>query len=310
MKKLICLLLIAAILPISGCGNKSAQNSDKITIVATLFPQYDFARSIGGDKVDVTLLLPAGSESHNYDPSPSDMALISKSSLFIYTGDNMEPWAGDIASAVGSGVEILDVSKGINFSASADSAHEEDTAADGEHHHSLDPHVWLDFDNAKTMAANIANALTDISPENSAYFSENLKLLCSEIDNLDMEYQLLFNENTDKALVFGGKFALGYLVKRYNIKYLSAYDSCSANSEPSISDIATLSRFVSENNVKAVFCEEYTDPKVAREIASANNAEVLVIHSCHNINKEEREAGVTFIDLMKQNLENLRKGLS
>lgn len=304
MKKILAILLVVALLPLSGCG-KQKHESDKITIIATLFPQYDFARQIGGDKVEVKLLLPAGSESHNYDPSPSDMALISKSDLFVYTGDVMEPWAGDIASSVGGKVQILNVSENIALSPLDEHDNDE---ADG-HSHSLDPHIWLDFDNAKAMCDNIYSALATLSPENEDYFKENLESYKDELTDLDNEYKEAFAQS-DKTLVFGGKFALGYLVRRYNINYLSAYDSCSANAEPSISDIAVLSAFARENNVKAVFAEEYSDPKVAKEIASASGAEVLVIHSCHNISKAEREAGTTFILLMTQNLENLRKGLS
>ncbi|MGM9550889.1 MAG: metal ABC transporter substrate-binding protein [Clostridia bacterium] len=307
MKKLLGLLLVCLIIPFSGCSKTENLETDKITVIATLFPQFDFARQIGGDKVSVTLLLPPGSESHNYDPSPSDMALISKSDLFIYTGDNMEPWAGDIASSVQGNVTILDASENITLVSSPDTDHDHEDEEG--HAHALDPHIWLDFDNAKVMCDNIYNALAIISPENESYFKENLEKYKSDLTSLDEKYKETISQS-DKTIVFGGKFALGYLVRRYNINYLSAYDSCSANAEPSIADISRLSAFVSENDIKAVFCQEYTDPKVAREIANANNAEVLVLHSCHNISKDEREMGTTFVYLMEKNLENLSKGLS
>lgn len=306
MKKFICLILIMCLIPLSGCGASENEASDKIQITATLFPQYDFARQIGGDRADVTLLLPAGTESHNFDPSPSDMVTISRSDLFIYTGDSMEPWAGSIASSVGSSVKILDASQNIDLSETENLHEDEETSHS--HSTSLDPHIWLDFDNARIMAENIFNALKEISPENEDYFEENFVKLCDAMDKLDKEYTALFLENRDKTVVFGGKFALGYLVRRYNVNYKSAYDSCSSNAEPGISDIALLSEFIKENNIKVVYCEEYTEPKVASTLAQANNAKVLPIHSCHNINKEDREAGVTFIDIMAQNLENLREG--
>lgn len=304
VKKLIALIICLALVPLAGCSGNKAE-SDKIQITATLFPQYDFARQIGGDKVEVTLLLPAGQESHLYDPSPSDMAKISKSQLFIYTGDNMEGWAGDIAASVGSSVRVLDASRGIEL---YNEEHDHDQA-ETDHEHSLDPHIWLDIDNAKKMCVNIAEELIAISPENEAYFTENLKMYLTLLDKLDADYTKLFAQEQNKSLIFGGRFALGYLTRRYNISYKSAYDSCSANSEPSPRDIVTLSDYVKENNITVIYCEEYSDPKVAREIASANNCEVLVIHSCHNISKEERENGTTFISLMTQNLENIRKGL-
>lgn len=298
MKKIISLLLLLCLIPLSGCKSND-KSTDKIQIIATLFPQYDFARQIGGDKVEVTLLLPAGAESHSYDPTPSDMLTISKSDLFIYTGDNMEPWAGDIASSVGGGVKIVDASVGATFESKED---------DHDHEHLLDPHIWLDFDNAKTMCDNIYNALIEASPENKGYFEKNLNAYKEKLTQLDEKYASTLSE-AEKDIIFGGKFALGYLFHRYDISYMSAYDSCSANSEPSIADTAFLANFVATNDIKAVYCQEYTDPKVAREIASYNNAEVLVIHSCHNLNKEDRENNVTFISLMEQNLENLGKGI-
>lgn len=298
MKKIITLLLILTLLPLAGCVSDQSDSS-KIQITATLFPQYDFARQIGGDKVDVNLLLPAGQESHLYDPSPSDMAKISKSDLFIYTGDMMEGWAGDIASSVGGSVRVLDVSKNIELF-----AHEEEG-----HTHSLDPHIWLDFDNAKAMCANIAAELILIAPEHEAYFTENLINYTNTLQALDEEYKAVFANGQTKDLVFGGRFAVGYLTRRYNIKYKSAYDSCSANSEPSVQDITALSDFVKANDIKVVFCEEFSDPKIAREIAASNNAEVLVLHSCHNTSAEERANGATFVSIMTQNLSNIRKGL-
>ncbi|MBQ6796187.1 MAG: zinc ABC transporter substrate-binding protein [Clostridia bacterium] len=297
MKKIFVLLLILTLLPLAGCAGESTDSS-KIQITATLFPQYDFARHIGGDKVEVTLLLPSGQESHLYDPSPSDMAKISESDLFIYTGDMMEGWAGDIASSVGSDVKILDASRNITL-----------FAHDDDHGHSLDPHIWLDFDNAKAMCANIATELILLSPENEAYFTENLINYTNALTALDNEFKKEFENGQGKELIFGGRFAVGYLTRRYNIKYKSAYDSCSANSEPSVQDITALSDFVKANDIKVVFCEEFSDPKIAREIASANNGEVLVMHSCHNTSREEREQDVTFISLMENNLSNIRKGL-
>lgn len=301
MKRLISLLLILMLLPLAGCGTENVSDG-KIHITATLFPQYDFARQIGGDKVDVTLLLPAGQESHLYDPSPADMAKISESDLFIYTGDVMEGWAGDIASSVGGNVKGLDVSSNIDlFSQVEEEEHD--------HAHSLDPHIWLDFDNAKKMCANIATELILLSPENEAYFTENLLNLTNALTALDEEYSALFAEGQKKDLIFGGRFAVGYLTRRYNIQYKSAYDSCSANSEPSVQDIAALCDYVKEKDIKVIFCEEFSDPKIAREIASSNNAEVLVLHSCHNTSAEERESGATFISIMTENLSNIRKGL-
>lgn len=304
MKKLLALLTILTLLPLSGCGCTPKSESSKIKITATLFPQYDFARQIGGDKVDVTLLLPAGTDIHDYDPSPSDIVSIAQSDLFVYTGDMMESWAGSIASSVGDSVKILNVSEGITLSPLG---HDDDH--DDSHSHSADPHVWLNFDNSALMCDNIAASLISLSPENEQYFTQNLNSYKEKLSQLDREYSALFEKAPEHKLVFGGRFALSYLVDKYSVPYVSAYSSCSSNDEPSPKTIANLSDYVRDNNIKVVYCEEFSDPKVAREIAKANNAEVLVIHSAHNLSREERERGETFISLMEQNLENIRKGL-
>lgn len=294
------LFLLSTLFLLAACAKAPAAEDGKIKITASLFPQYDFARVIGGDKVDVTLLLAPGQESHLYDPSPSDMRSIANSSLFIFTGESMEAWAADIASSVGEGVKILDASSGITLAESEDDS--------DDHSHGLDPHIWLDFDNVKIMCENICGALVSLSPDNEEYFRANLAAYEDEITALDEEYRLVA-EASDKTLVFGGKFALGYLTRRYNISYLSAYASCGAEAEPSARVIKTLSDYVAENGVKAVYCEEMSDPKVARSIAEGTDAEILVIHSAENTSKDERDAGASFIGIMRQNLENLRKGL-
>lgn len=299
MKKLLSLLLILVLLPLAGCSENT--DTGKIQIVATLFPQYDFARQIGGDKVDVTLLLPPGTDSHHFDPSPSDMVKISESDLFVYTGDVMEGWAGDIAASLSGDATVLNVSENIALS---------EHGHDDGHDHAIDPHIWLDFDNAMAMCVNIANTLCHISPENADYFKANLNSFINSLNELDNSYQAVFANTPSKELIFGGRFALGYLVEKYQIPHKSAYESCNANDEPSVQVIASLCDYVKEHDVKVVYCEEFSDAKVAKEIASANNAEVLTLHSAHNTSREEREAGVTFISIMEQNLENIRKGLN
>lgn len=300
MKKLF--LVFIAVLSLAACSPKGDE-SGKIEIIATLFPQYDFARQIGGDKAEVTLLLPAGQEAHLYDPSPKDMEKIASSDVFIYTGEMMEGWAADIASSVGGEVKIVDASEGAAFIENTEDAH----AHEHDSVEAYDPHIWLDFDNAKTMCDNIASALIEVSPENKAYFEENLAALKNELDNLDSDFAAVC-ESSDKTLVFGGRFALGYLTHRYNIKYVSAYASCGAEAEPSVKDIQYLTDFVKDNNIKAVYCEEFSDPKIARLIAG-DGAEVLVLHSAHNTSADERESGATFISIMRRNLENIKKGL-
>ena len=307
---LLALLLLAA--PLSGCTGgekKEGETSGRLSIVSTLFPQYDFARRIAGDKAEVTLLLPPGTESHTYEPTPSDIVGISKADLFLYTGAVMEPWADKILQSLGSNApRVADVSKGIEAAAAEDHGHDDEEH--GEEAHTVDPHIWLDPVNAQIIADDILAGLTEASPENAAFFEENARSLKEDLTKLDEEFRAAVNGAKYKTLAFGGRFAFTYFCNRYGLSHVSAFDSCSAESEPSVSAVASVISTIEEQGLPVVYYEEFTDPKVANSIAEQTGAKPLLLHTVHNVSKEDREAGVTYFDLMRQNLENLRIGLN
>ena len=314
MKRLFCiligLLLLAA--PLTGCaggGKEPEEGSGKLSIVSTLFPQYDFARRIAGEKAEVTLLLPPGTESHTYEPTPSDIVGISKADLFLYTGAVMEPWADKILKSLGSDApRVADVSAGIEVAAAEHRGHEGEEH--GEETHTVDPHIWLDPVNAQIIADDILAGLKEASPADAAYFEENAAGLKADLAQLDKDFRAAADGAAYKTLAFGGRFAFTYFCNRYGLSHVSAFDSCSAESEPSVSAVAKVISTIEEQSLPAVYYEEFTDPKVANSIAEQTGARPLLLHTVHNVSKEDREAGVTYLDLMRQNLENLRIGLN
>lgn len=328
MKKLAMLTTAAVIFIflLTGCARepekdvpavKDAQGG-KLRIVATLFPQYDFARQIAGDKAEVTLLLPPGVESHSYEPTPSDIIRINESDLFIYTGEYMEAWSQRIIDGMrdsGSRSLVLDVSQGVELvkteEIEAEHQHEgeEEPGHEQEHEHPYDPHIWTDPLAAKTMVTNIRDALCSLDPANADDYKKNAAEYSADLDALDEEFRSIVSSGKRDEIIFGSRFALAYFAKRYGLDYEAAFDSCSSETEPSAKTVAGLIEEIREERIPVIYYAEIEDPKVARSISAETGAKLLLFHSCHNITKEELESGATYLSLMKQNAENLKEGL-
>lgn len=308
IKRLIATALsLTMLVTMSACGQNKEKDSSKIQIMATLFPQYDFAREIGGDKVEVTMLLSPGMESHSFDPTPSDIVSINKSDLFIYTGKYMETWADTIIDSIDEkNVYVLDVSNGIALDKEEHSDEEEQ---EEEHYHEYEPHIWTSPINAMQMVDNILEALVEIDPENEAYYTDNANSYKEELSKLDKDFKEVVANGNRTDIYFGGRFAMYYFAKEYGLNCIAAYDSCSSETEPSAGQVASIIDSMRENDAKVVFYEELVNPQVATTIAEAVDGQTLLLHSCHNVSKEEFENGVTYLDLMKQNVINLEEGL-
>lgn len=286
-------------------------NTPKIKIVTTLFPQYDFVNQVGKDAVEVNMLLKPGVESHTYEPTPSDIIDINKADIFLYTGDEMEPWVSKILDSLDNDVLIVDLSKNITLDEVEDHDHEhEDEESDDDHVHSYDPHIWTNPLNAKVMVEDIKNALSEVDKANAMTFESNAKEYLASLDQLDQDIRNMVKEAKRDEVVFGGRFAFHYFFKEYGLDYVSAYDSCSAETEPSAKVIATIIDQVKEDETPVIFYEELANPKVAESIASATGAKTLLLHSCHNVSADEYKDGATYLSLMYQNLENLKEALN
>ena len=308
------LLLVLCLQILAGCAPvpKQEDGKNRIQVVATLFPQYDFARAIAGDRAEVTLLLPPGVESHSFEPTPADIMKINACDLFVYTGKYMEPWAEKIIAGMSGNGKALDVSQGITLDAEEET-HEEQ----GEHEHhedhdhgGFDPHIWTDPQNAKIMVQNIADALSQADEPNRAYYQSNAQNYLAQLDALDAQLQEIVTTAKRREIVFGGRFALHYFAKRYGIQYVAAFDSCSSETEPSVRVITQIIDEIREKQIPVIFYEELTDPKVSRAIAEDTGIKMLMLHSCHNVSRKELQNGATYLSIMEQNAKNLKEGLN
>jgi len=274
----------------------------KLQVVTTLFPLYDFSKNIGQDKVDVILLLPPGVEPHSFDPKPGDIIFINNADIFIYTGKFMEPWAEDILKSVANkNLLVVDASSGINLISLAPEGQNKNTA-------SIDPHIWLDFDNDKTIIDLITAAFVKKDPKNKLFYEKNAEEYKSKLTELDREYMSTLSYCKSKKIIYAGHYAFGYLVKRYGLEYI-AVQGLSPDAEPTANDLINIINQIKENNIKYIFYEELSSPKIAEMLSKETGTKLLFLNPGANISKEQLESGVTFISIMKNNLENLKIGL-
>lgn len=283
--------------------NKLPNKSAKIKIITTLFPLYDFAKNIGGDKVEVSLLLPPGVEAHAYEPKPSDIARISEADIFIYTGKFMEPWVDDIIKSLDNKkLVVVDSSIGVRMITEA-------IQNPANLKPSYDPHVWLDFNNDQIIIKNIGQALANYDSANKGYYLKNILDYQNKLIALDTKYSTSLFNCKSKEIIYGGHYAFGYLANRYNLKY-NAAQGFSPNSEPSAQDIINLIKQIKKDNVQYIFYEELSSPKIAETLASETSAKMLLLNAAHNLTKEDFLNNISFITIMEENLVNLEKGLN
>jgi zinc transport system substrate-binding protein len=297
----------------TGCPSKGNQpvTGGKLPVVATIFPVFDFARIIGGEKADVRLLLPPGIEPHNYEPKPDDVARIGKAALFIYANSAMETWASDLLKGVGGGRGTLVVEAGRELaSLPANDHHHDDHDHHGEQKQgTMDPHVWLDPTQAMLMVDTIAAAMAEKDPANATHYRANATRYKGELTTLDEQFRQGLATCGQRTFLHGGHYAFAYLARRYGLTYLSAY-AVSADAEPTPQRMVALVREMRRQHLNHIFYEELLSPAVAETIARETGAKLLKLHGVHSVSKAELDRGVSYLSLMTENLKNLRAGLS
>jgi ABC-type metal ion transport system, periplasmic component/surface adhesin len=316
--KRICILILALIaaLALSGCGAKkdeaAANGESRPVIVCSLFPQYDFARSIAGEYASVSQLLPPGVDSHDYEPSVGDMVACDKADLFIYTDDELETWVKALKGGL-THVRTVRCAEGIDLEAlheeweeKYETAHEHES--ESSHAHKYDAHIWLDPVLAIKMCENIRDALTELDRAHAEAYRENCASLVKELEDLDARFRAVFEAHPDAVLYFGGKFAYSHFIRRYGAKYYTAYDDCSDEGEPSLGQVVLIKKQMRENHAKYIFTDEMSSGLVAREIARDVGGQTLLFHTCHNLSADEQ--GKRFVDVMNENLDHILTALN
>ena len=301
---LLFLLLLSFLLSCQP-AKESNWEDQKLRVIATIFPIYDFARNIGGDKIKVTMLLPPGMDAHHYELKPEDILKVCKTNIFLFTNFEMEQWAYKIINAAEKNTNMTAIETGTG--AVLMPLSEED--GEQENHVSrFDPHIWLDMDNAQKMVDNIAAAFIKKDSRNSDYYLKNAHNYKLKLIALDQRYRAELTGCKTKTILHAGHWAFAYLAKRYNLNYIAAYN-VSADAEPSPQKMVTLIEQVKREKVPYIYYENMINPRLAEMIARETGAGLLKLNNGHDVRKADIKSGESFISLMEANLTNLKKGM-
>ncbi len=329
MKKyLIAAVVILLSLSLSACGAKkeesSADNTEAVTedkntqnntnepaselleVYTSFYPLYDFALKVGGDKVNVVNLVPAGTEPHDWEPATTDILSLEKGDILIYNGAGMEHWIEQVTSSLeNESLILVEASNGITLLEGGEEEEEEEE--DGHEESGYDPHVWLSIKNAKKEMENIKEAFVKADPDNAKYYEENYIKYAAQFDELDQKFSTELSALANKDIVVAHK-AFAYLCADYGLNQV-AIEGLSADSEPDAKRMAEIIDFAKDNNIKTIFFEELVSPKVAETIASEIGAVTDVLNPLEGLTQEQLNTGEDYLSIMEKNLEALLNAL-
>ncbi len=313
MKKRICLYSIAVIFLIilSGCSVQQYKTSEngKLTIATTIFPYYDFARAVGGDLINLELIIPAGRDSHSFEPTPADMIAIENADLFLYNGGEMERWLDELLeTARTNGKENLRMMDYVQTD--KEQVLEGMLIRGAEEEDEFDEHIWTSPKNAMLLLQKISEKLQQMAPEHASQFAVNTQNYMEQLKQLDQTLETIVANAPKAMMIFGDKFPFYYFARDYGIQCYAAFPGCSTETEPSAGTMAHLIDKTVQEQVGAIYYLELSTHKVADAIGEATGVKSLLFHSCHNVTREEFESGVTYVQLMNQNAQYLKEGLN
>lgn len=315
MKKIFLILAIFCALTTSVFAAK-AKKTDKIKVVTTIFPEYDWAREIIGDKasnVELTLLLGNGVDLHSYQPSIQDIAKISTADIFIYVGGESDGWVKDaLKNATNKNMKVINLMETLGDKLKAEEVKEGMQAEEEEDEVEYDEHVWLSLRFAKILSTEIANALCEKDAANAAAYKANLSAFAAKLDALDSKYAAAVKAGSKNTILFGDRFPFRYFVEDYGLDYFAAFAGCSAETEASFETVIFLSKKVDELGLNSVLKIESSDGKIARTIiqnTKSKNAKVLTMDAIQSTTLKQAKAGATYLSIMEGNLKVIEEAL-
>lgn len=312
MKKTITLILaLALLLCVPACGETEEQGTDtRLSIVTTLFPAYDFAREIAGERASVSLLVPPGAEAHSFEPTARDMIRIQESSLFFCNGGESEAWVEELlADQEIETLVMLDCVDALEeeIREGMQEIHEEEE--EGEEGPEYDEHVWTSPVNARRICEALCERLCALDPEGEREYRANLARYAARLEELDAAFRETVESGSRRTLIFADRFPVRYFVEEYGLDYYAAFPGCADDTEPSAKTVAFLIDKVREEEIPVVFTIEFSNEKMADVICEDTGCRKLRFHSCHNVTAEELENGVSYLQLMGENVTALKEAL-
>ncbi|SFN66983.1 zinc transport system substrate-binding protein [Pseudobutyrivibrio sp. UC1225] len=335
-RRIMTLLFTAVILAgsVIGCGNAqsseiteeqvpaTSESSEKISVVTTIFPEYDWVKEIVGDNdnVEITMLLDNGVDLHSFQPTAEDIMKVANCDMFIYVGGESDEWVEDaLKESVNPDMVVINLLDALGESNLKEEevvegmeAEEEEEEGEEEEGPEIDEHVWLSLKNAQTLVKVIAEKLSEIDAPNSQTYSSNADSYIAKLADLDEKYTAAVADASKDTLLFGDRFPFRYLVDDYGLNYYAAFVGCSAETEASFETVAFLSKKVDELDLNTVLTIEKSDGKIANTIIqnTANkDAIVLAMDSMQATTSQDVAGGASYISIMESNLEVLKEAL-
>ena len=317
---------------------------NKLKIVTTNFPSYDFARAITKEDADVTMLVKPGAETHSFEPSPQDIITIQNADLFIYTGGDSDEWVDGILESIqDKNFHVFKMMDAVNLieeetvegmqeeehdhdheHADHDHDHEdadhdhdhEDADHDHDHDHDaeegpeMDEHVWTSPKNAITIVEKLEETLSGLDESHKDSFKANSESYVKELEELDKSFKEVVDSGKRKEIIVADRFPFAYFCKEYGLSYFAAFPGCSTDTQPSAATIAFLTDKVKEDKIPVVFHIEMGNEDMVNAISKDTGAKKLLLNSVHNVTDSDFKAGKTYVDLMKPNVEALKEALN
>ena len=332
-------LALALAFSLTACTVPVEKADDgKLQIVATLFPYYDFARAIVGDRADVTLLLSPGREAHSFEPTPLDAVTISESDVFLYNGGEGEYWVDSMLGAAGENIAVVarmmdyvdaldeEYVEGMQGADGHDHDHEHgshddhDDHDDHDHDHEedehdsdeveYDEHIWTSPKNAVVLCRAVCDAICRADAENAAFYRANCENYCAQLEDLDARFAALCESAPRRLLIFADRFPMLYFCREFGLDYRAAFHGCSGDTEPSPATIKFLIDKVEDENIPVVYTIDFGTKKVAAVVSECTGAAIETLYSMQTVSRADFDAGETYLTLMERNFEALRKGLN
>lgn len=309
MKRFVSLMLIASFLLSMLAGCQQNEPDDRTCVVATIFAPFDFVREIAGDAVNASMLLPPASESHSFEPTPKDIIKIQNCDIFIYVGGESDAWVNQILSSMDtSNMKIITLMDCVDLVEEEIVEGMEDDDDDSDDI-AYDEHVWTSPKNAKLIVQKISDALCKADAQNATLFQARTTAYLERLDDLDAAFKSVVDGAVRKTIVFGDRFPFRYFTDAYGLDYFAAFPGCASETEPNPKTVAFLIDKIREENIPVVFHIELSNPKMANTIRAETGAKVLLLHSCHNISRDDFRKGLSYMELMTRNVEALREAL-
>ena len=333
------LVIVVGMFLFAGCGkgenkneqiaetteaNHKAEKKEGLKVIATIFAPYDFARQIVGEYGTVSMLEPPASESHSFEPTPQDIINIQNCDVFIYIGGESESWVQDLLQDIDTSkvtviscmdfVSLYEEELVEGMEEETETGNEWDTIKgekeeETEEEQEYDEHIWTSPKNAIKIVEGLQKVFAQTDKKHAKEYEENGASYIEKLEKLDAEFRETVKNGKLDTIVFGDRFPLRYFVEEYGLKYYAAFPGCSEQTEPSASTTAFLIDTVREKKIPVVFYLELSNEKIADTICESTGAKKMLFHSCHNITKDDFQAGVTYLDLMQNNVEALKEAL-